>query len=86
MPEIARFNGIVIKMYYGDKDHNPPHAHASFGSHAASVDLNSGEILAGKLPTPVRKQVKEWVMNNKDELMEIWNSQEFHRIEEKESK
>ena len=47
MPEISRFLGIVIAMFY--KDHNPPHFHATYGEHEIAVRIGDGEVLWGKL-------------------------------------
>ena len=48
MPEISRFFGIIIAIYYND--HNPPHFHAKYGEHEALVEINNGKVIAGKLP------------------------------------
>ena len=48
MPEISRFFGIVVKMYYDD--HNPPHFHAEYGGHTASIAIQTLSIFAGSLP------------------------------------
>ncbi len=49
MPEICRFYGIIIAMFYDE--HNPPHFHARYGDYKVSVDIRSLSILEGKLPT-----------------------------------
>ena len=48
MPEISRFLGIVIAMYY--RDHNPPHFHATYGKYEVRVRIDTGEIISGNLP------------------------------------
>ncbi|MFH1320643.1 MAG: DUF4160 domain-containing protein, partial [Bacteroidota bacterium] len=53
MPEISRFYGIVIKMFFDD--HLPPHFHVEYGEDKATFDIRSNKILEGKLP---RKQLK----------------------------
>ena len=58
MPEISRFYGIVIKMYFGD--HNPPHFHAEYGDKQVVVNLNTLVIIAGKLPPRAMGLVTEW--------------------------
>jgi len=58
MPELARFFGIIIFMYW--RDHNPPHFHAVYGDHEALVSLE-GEILAGTLPRRALSMVYEWL-------------------------
>ena len=48
MPEIARFYGIIIKMYFAD--HAPPHFHAEYAEHEARVAIDSLALLSGQLP------------------------------------
>ena len=48
MPEISRFYGIVIKMFFDD--HNPPHFHALYGEHEVLIDINTFAVFAGHLP------------------------------------
>lgn len=48
MPELSRFYGIAIKMYYND--HNPPHFHAEYGSSQMVVDVGTLAVIGGRLP------------------------------------
>ncbi len=48
MPEISRFFGIVIKMFFDD--HNPPHFHAEYGNDLALIDIRSLTVFSGRLP------------------------------------
>lgn len=48
MPEISRFFGIIIKMYY--KDHSPPHFHAEYQEYKAEYDINTLKIISGDIP------------------------------------
>lgn len=50
MPEISRFYGIVIKMYFLANEHNPPHIHAIYNKNIAVIDIQTLEIVEGKLP------------------------------------
>jgi hypothetical protein len=79
MPEISRFLGIVITMYFDD--HNPPHFHVRYNEYRASVEIQSLNIIAGMLPAKVRGLVEEWAEIHKDELLTMWNTKEFHTIE-----
>ena len=63
MPEISRFLGIIIAMYYND--HGPPHFHAK-------VNITTGEIIDGGLPHRARKLVLEWWSLHQVELSEDW--------------
>lgn len=70
MPEIARFYGIIIRMYY--RDHHPPHFHASYGEYIAEFSLQTMEVIDGKLPSRAMVLVLEWASLHRAELMEDW--------------
>ena len=78
MPEIARFYGIVIKLFFGD--HPPPHFHAVYGEHVGVFNINTLEMIEGDLPRRAKKLVIEWATINRDQLQNMWNSQEFHKL------
>lgn len=71
MPELCRFYGIVIRMYYAD--HGPPHFHASYGEHEALIGIGSLAVLHGHLPPRARGLVVEWASHRQDELWEAWD-------------
>ena len=71
MPEISRFYGIVIKMFYND--HNPPHFHAEYGGEQMLVDLNTLAVIAGKLSPRATGLVMEWAALHRVELQTAWN-------------
>lgn len=81
MPVLARFYGIVIKMYLLDAEHNPPHIHAIYGDDAAAFDIRTGEILDGGLPARAIAMVCEWISKNEDDLLQIWETQQFKKLE-----
>lgn len=70
MPEISRFFGIVIAMFYDE--HNPPHFHARYGEKKATIDINELTIKAGELPPRVMGIVLEWAALHKNELLNNW--------------
>ena len=70
MPEICRFYGIVIQMYFGD--HAPAHFHARYGSNRAVICIAPPAVLHGHLPTRARTMVMEWVGLHQDELQQAW--------------
>jgi hypothetical protein len=72
MPEISRFLGIVIQMYFND--HTPPHFHAKYGEHQASIVIESLGLLEGRLPGRILSLVVEWGMEHRDELTANWES------------
>ena len=74
MPEICRFYGIVIKMYFGD--HAPPHFHAGYAGSEAVIAIHSGAVLGGKLPPRAMGLVAEWAEMRREELLEAWDRAE----------
>lgn len=70
MPEISRFFGIIIALYYND--HAPPHFHAKYGSDEASVLIKTGEILDGSLSKRALRLVEEWRALHQSELENDW--------------
>lgn len=81
MPVLSRFYGIIIRMYFQQSEHNPPHIHAIYGEHVASIDIQTCEVLEGYLPQKAMELVKEWLAIHKVELMEMWKTQEFKQLE-----
>ncbi len=70
MPEISRFYGIIIAMFFAD--HNPPHFHAYYGSEKVVVEIESLQILEGALSPRALGLVIEWAAQHKDELLKNW--------------
>ncbi|AUB34571.1 hypothetical protein COO91_00398 [Nostoc flagelliforme CCNUN1] len=70
MPEISRFFGIIITMYYND--HPPPHFHVRYNNQKAIVSIQTLEILEGELTARLFKLVTEWAILHQVELMEDW--------------
>jgi len=50
MPTLSMFFGIIIRMYYAPKEHNPPHLHAYYQDFSGIIDINSCELKDGDLP------------------------------------
>jgi hypothetical protein len=69
MPEICRFLGIVIGMFY--REHAPPHFHAVYGDFEITVEIDSG-VVNGHFPTRARALVIEWCALHRTELLEEW--------------
>jgi hypothetical protein len=72
MPTLSMFFGIIIRMYYAPKEHNPAHIHAYFQEYKASVKILDGEIINGTLPSRQTKLVLAWIEIHKDELLANW--------------
>lgn len=80
MPVIARFYGIVIKMYFSQSEHGAPHFHAVYGEYIGVFDIQTLEMLEGDLPLRARKLVKEWGEHYQQELLRMWNNNDFVRL------
>jgi hypothetical protein len=78
MPEIARFYGIIIKLFFGD--HPPPHFHAVYGEYVGLFNIETLEMFEGDLPSRAKKLVIEWAEMNRTELLDMWNNQEFRKL------
>ena len=70
MPEISRFLGIIITMYYND--HPPPHFHVRYNQQKAIIDIQNLSILEGKLTPRVFGLVIEWAAIHQPELLANW--------------
>ena len=81
MPEISRFYGIVIKMYFHDSEHHPPHIHASYQGYMISISIVDLNVLAGNITPKALSMIKEWISIHKEELLEMWNKRIIKRIE-----
>jgi hypothetical protein len=69
MPEISRFLGIVIGMFYSE--HGAPHFHAVYGEHEVSVEIETGRV-HGSFPPRARGLVLEWSRLHRQELLDDW--------------
>jgi hypothetical protein len=72
MPEISRFYGIIIAMFY--EDHNPPHFHARYSGDQAVIKIDDFTVLEGFLPPRALGLVVEWAARHKAELSRNWES------------
>lgn len=70
MPTIAFFHGIAIRMFFND--HAPAHFHAYHGDREAKFDIQTGEMIDGKLPAAHRKLVQRWIAMYGAELQAAW--------------
>ena len=80
MPVLSRFYGITIRMYFQQAEHNPPHIHALYEEDMAAVNIQTGEVLEGYLPPKAESMVKEWIGIYREELLKIWETQEFKKL------
>jgi hypothetical protein len=70
VPEICRFYGIIIRMFFDD--HYPPHFHAEYGEYEARINIQSLAVFAGKLPPRALGLVIEWAALHQEELLLNW--------------
>jgi len=83
MPEISRFYGIIIKMYFDD--HNPPHFHAIYGELEVIINIQTLGVISGSLTPRALGLVMEWASLHQEELLNDWeqakNLQPLHKID-----
>ncbi|MBR6590239.1 MAG: DUF4160 domain-containing protein [Bacteroidaceae bacterium] len=69
MPEICRFFGIIVSLYW--RDHNPPHIHFTYGGYECSISVID-RIVDGKAPSKVIIKVNEWMDLHESEILSLW--------------
>ncbi len=80
MPVIARFYGIIIKMYFSQSEHGTPHFHAMYGESNAVFAIQTLEMMEGDLPVRAQRLVAEWATRYRAELLDMWTRQEFRQL------
>jgi hypothetical protein len=70
MPEIERFSGFKVLMYF--RDENPPHVHVKGPDFAAKIRLSNGEVIAGEAPNKVLREARRWIAKNRVRLTRLW--------------
>lgn len=80
MPEIARFYGIIIKMFFKPKEHDPAHIHALYNEFVGVFDIHTYEMTEGDMPLRAQQLVKEWLAEHKDELLKMWQTQHIVKL------
>lgn len=72
MPTLSMFYGIIIRMYYAPKEHNPPHIHVYYQELKAVINILNCDLMYGELPPKQFRLVLAWIEIHKDELMADW--------------
>ena len=72
MPEICRFFGIIVFMYFDE--HNPPHFHVRYGEYRAAISINDLRLIGGELPKRALVLVLEWANEHRNELLKNWET------------
>lgn len=80
MPVIALIYGVVIRMYFLQSEHNPPHVHALYQGEGAAIGIADQQVLDGSLPPDMLRRVRRWVAQYKPELLAMWETQVFKRL------
>jgi hypothetical protein len=70
MPELSRFLGAIITMYFND--HGRAHFHVRYGEHKARIDVETLGLISGYLPPRIRGAVVEWAAMHQQELADAW--------------
>ena len=70
MPEVSRFHGILIAMYY--REHPPSHFHAKYGENRIRVAIQDGQIMSGNFPNHAERHVLNWLELHRDKLTRNW--------------
>lgn len=74
MPELCRFNGIIIYLRFNDtQQHNKPHIHAIYGDFEAAIGID-GELLAGSMPQKQYNSIVAWLNKNEEQAYAAWNN------------
>jgi len=77
MPVISRFYGMIVKMYFQQKEHNPPHFHVVYGEYVGAFDIQTLNMMEGDIPAKGQAMVREWGSLHRESLQRIWDTQEF---------
>ena len=72
MPTLSMFFGIIIRMYYAPKEHNPPHIHVYYQDYKGTVKIDDCSLTEGKIPTKQLRLVTAWIELHREELMADW--------------
>ena len=80
MPEIARFYGIVIKMFFKPKEHEPSHIHALYGEYIGVFNIKTHKMTDGDLPSKAQELVEEWLSINEEKLQTMWDTQKIAKL------
>jgi hypothetical protein len=80
MPVIARFYGILIKMYFSQSEHGVPHFHAVYGEYNAVYDIQTLEMMEGDMPSRAQRLIKDWASQYQQDLLQMWKDNQFRQL------
>ena len=78
MPGIARFYGILIKLYF--REHGIPHFHALYGEFNGVFEVATLKMLEGDLPLRAQRLVRDWAEQYQKELQRMWDTQQYKQL------
>ncbi len=81
MPVISRFQGIILRMYLRQKEHNPPHIHAQYGETVGLFSIENGEMFEGDLEKKMRNFVTNFILHYREQLIQMWETQMFSTLD-----
>ena len=79
MPEICRFYGIIIKIFFSN-EHNPPHFHAVYGEYNGSFSVLDLKMIEGDLPRKAQNLIIEWANEHTEEIINMWNTKTLKKL------
>lgn len=74
VPGLLRFYGIIIRMYFLQIEHNPPHIHTIYNEDVAAVDFMTGDVMEGALPPKALSMVRKRIELHREDLKTIWDA------------
>ena len=80
MPVIARFYGILVKMYFSQSEHGIAHFHAVYGECNGVFNIETLEMMEGDLPPRAQRLVKDWASQYQQELLRMWQTSEYKHL------
>ena len=78
MPVIARFYGILVKMYF--REHGVPHFHAVYAEFNGVFDVNTLDLIEGDLPPRAQRLVRDWAEQYREDLQRMWETQDYKKL------
>jgi len=80
MPVVARFYGIIIKMYFSQSEHGVPHFHALYAEYNGVFSIETLEMIVGDMPKRSQQMIKQWASQYQNDLLEMWQTNEFRQL------
>ena len=78
MPVIARFYGILVRMYF--KEHGVAHFYAMYGEFNGVFNIETLELMEGDLPQRALRLINDWAKQHQSELLKMWKEKDFKQL------